>query len=313
MGDIIYTSPVIRCLKLQLPHAEIHFLTKPDFKFLLDQNPYLDKLHLLKPNLKDTIANLRTEGYDYIIDLHDSLRSTLVKIKLGVKSSTYKKERFKKWLAIKFKINLVNPKHLVERYLDTVLFLGVVNDQKPIDYFLNDENFDLQKILNINKEDEYVAFVIGANHFTKRLPNYKIIELCRTINYPIILLGGKDVEQNGAYIKNALPDKVYNYCGNLSLNESVYIVKNAKAIIGFDTGLTHIAEAFNKKLATIWGSTLPQLLGVHPYKVKKHYEAEVTVSCRPCSKFGLAKCPKGHFKCMNDMNLTPIENFINNE
>ncbi|MBD3748709.1 MAG: glycosyltransferase family 9 protein [Sphingobacteriales bacterium] len=313
MGDIIYTSPVVRCLKKQLENAEIHYLTKSNFKFLLDENPYINQLHLLKPKLSDTIKELKAEQFDYVIDLHNSLRSLLVKIQLGVKSSTYQKERFKKWLAIKWKINKIKPDHLVDRYLKTVAFLGVENDHQPIDYFLPEKTSSIENILPTHYQEPYVAFIIGATHFTKRMPNYKVVETIQNIKYPVILLGGKDVLQNAEIISADSKKDVLNLTGQISLNDSVTVVKNAAFVVGFDTGLTHIAEAFNKRLVTIWGSTVPELLGVQPYLVDTHYEADVDLDCRPCSKFGLASCPKGHFKCMNDIDEQKIADFINYE
>ncbi|MEO5911954.1 MAG: glycosyltransferase family 9 protein [Pelobium sp.] len=313
MGDIIYTSPVIRCLKNQLENAEIHYLTKPNFKFLLEHNPYVDQLLLLKPKLSETIAELKKENYDIVIDLHNSLRSAIVRARLGVKTSTYQKERLKKWLAIKMKINLIKPDHLVDRYLKTVAFLGVRNDGKSIDYFLPENTTSLEAIIPDHYEKPYVAFVIGATHFTKRMPNDKVVSICKKINLPIILLGGKDVAENGEFIAREIPNNIINLVGKINLNDSVTIVKNAGYVIGFDTGLTHIAEAFNKKLVTIWGSTVPELLGVQPYLVDEHLEAAVNLGCRPCSKFGLSKCPLGHFRCMKDINEQTITDFIKHE
>ncbi|KAA8486318.1 heptosyltransferase-2 [Arcticibacter tournemirensis] len=309
IGDIIYTTPVIRCIKQQLPDVELHYLTKSNFSFIVDNNPYIDKLFLLKSPLDETISDLRKEKYDYIIDLHNTLRSSIVKLKLGVKSSTYKKERLKKWLAIRYKINLVKPVHLVDRYLKTVEFLGVKNDNLPVDYFLQGD-FDLQKLLPPGYQQQYIAFIIGATHFTKRMPNEKVIELCRKLNFPVVLLGGKDVAANAEVIAEAVGLKIFNACGTIGFNESVYLVKNAHKVIGFDTGLTHIAEAFNKPIVSIWGSTVPELLGVQPYHVDEVYEAGVALPCRPCSKFGRRKCPLGHFKCMYDIDLNKIADFI---
>ncbi|HYK76361.1 MAG TPA: glycosyltransferase family 9 protein [Daejeonella sp.] len=310
IGDIIYTTPVIRCLKQQLPGVTIHYLTKKNFTFLLDENPYIDHLHLLKDHLSDTIKELKKENFDYVIDLHNSLRSTIVKLRLGIKSSTYQKERVKKWMAIKLKINKIKPDHLVDRYLKTVNFLGVVNDQKPIDYFLPGE-YHIEQLLPESHQKDYIAFIIGATHFTKRMPNEKVISLCKNLNKPVVLLGGKDVEENGEIICRAAGANVYNACGKIGFNESVFLVKNASGVIGFDTGLTHIAEAFNKAMVTIWGSTVPELLGVQAYKVDQFYEAGVDLPCRPCSKFGLPKCPLGHFKCMWDINELEITAFAN--
>lgn len=309
MGDIFYTGPVVRCIKKQIPDVEVHFLTKRQFQFLFERNPYLDKLHLLKDKLSETIAELKEEKFDYIIDLHNSLRSSLVKMRLGIPSSTFNKMRFRKWLALRFKINVVPHTHLVDRYMDTVKFLGVENDGQPIDYILPD-SFSIAHLLPETHRKAYWVFIIGATHFTKRMPNYKVISLCKKLSLPIVLLGGDDVAANGTEIASALGAMAYNACGTLNLNESVFLVKEAQAVIGFDTGLTHIAEAFNKKIVSIWGSTVPELLGVQPYKVDQSYTAGVELPCRPCSKFGLNHCPKQHFKCMRDVDEEQIVNFV---
>jgi len=312
MGDIIYTTPVVRCLKNQLPGAEIHFLTKPLFKYIYHNNPYVDKLLLLKQSLSETVADIKAERYDYIIDLHNNLRTAIIKLRTGIRSSTFKKYTVRKWLSLKFNLKLVPPTHMVDRYMATVKFLGVHNDDESINYYLKAEH-SLQQLLPATHQSTFVAFIIGATHFTKRMPNYKIIDLCNDINYPIVLLGGNDVKVNGDEIKAALGDKVYNACGITSLDESVYIVSKAKSIIGFDTGLTHIAEAFDRPIVSVWGGTAPELLGVQPYKVKDVLVSEIELSCRPCSKFGLAKCPLGHFKCMTEMPEKPITDFVNKD
>ena len=310
MGDIIYTTPVVRCLKKQIPNAEVHFLTKPAFKYIYDNNPYVDKLLLLKPSLTDTINEIRAEQYDYIVDLHNNLRTTLIKLRTGIKSSTYKKQPIKKWLSLKFKLKLIAPTHLVDRYLEATKPLGIVNDGKPIDYYIKAEH-QLDKLLPASHQNGYIAFIIGATHFTKRMPNEKIISICSKLKLPIVLLGGNDVKANGNVIAEAIGTSVYNACGKTSLDESVFLVSKAESIIGFDTGLTHIAEAFNKPIVSIWGGTVPELLGVQPYMVKDVLVAGIELDCRPCSKFGLEKCPLGHFKCMNDMPEGEIIEFAN--
>jgi ADP-heptose:LPS heptosyltransferase len=311
MGDIIYTTPVVRCLKKQLTGAEIHFITKPAFKYIYDNNPYVDKLLLLKPSLSETINDIKAEQYDYIIDLHNNLRTAIIKLRTSIKSSTYKKQTIRKWLSLKFNLNLVPPVHLVDRYLKSVKFLGVENDNQPIDYYIKADH-QLNKLLPSSHQQGYVTFVIGATHFTKRMPNEKIISLCNAIDKPVVLLGGNDVKDNGDIIANALGAKIYNACGITSLDESVFLVSKAAKVIGFDTGLTHIAEAFNVPIVSVWGGTVPELLGVQPYKVKEVLVAGIELPCRPCSKFGLPACPLGHFKCMYDIPEQDITQFVNN-
>lgn len=311
MGDIIYTTPVVRCLKLQIPGCEVHFLTKDQFKYIYQQNPYISKLHILKPKLRDTIREIKAERFDLIIDLHNNLRTSIIKMATGLPSSTYRKERITKWLALKFKwTSLFSKDHLVDRYLETVKFLGVKNDHKPIDYYVHNQ-YKISEFLPPSHQAQFIAFVIGATHFTKRMPNEKIIEICRGIDIPIVLLGGNDVKENATEIANALGNKVYSACGITNLDQSVFLVSQAHKVIGFDTGLTHIAEAFDKPIASIWGGTTPELLGVYPYKVKDSLLVGIDLPCRPCSKFGLEKCPLGHFKCMKNIPAEVVVSFSN--
>lgn len=83
IGDIVLTTPVIRCLKQQCVGAEVHFLTKANFREVLIANPYIDKLHLLAKNERELIQQLKAEGFDYVIDLHHNLRSLRFKLALG--------------------------------------------------------------------------------------------------------------------------------------------------------------------------------------------------------------------------------------
>ena len=168
----------------------------------------------------------------------------------------------------------------------------------------------MDELLPPSHQKNYVAFVIGATHFTKRMPNYKIASICRQLEHPVVLLGGNDVKANGDKVAANAPN-AYNACGITTLDESVFLVSKANSVIGFDTGLTHIAEAFEVPIVSIWGGTVPELLGVQPYKVKQALVAEIDLPCRPCSKFGLEKCPLGHFKCMIDMPEEPIVHFAN--
>jgi heptosyltransferase-2 len=311
MGDIIYTTPVVRCLKKQLAGAQVHFITKPAFKYIYDNNPYVDKLLLLKPSLSDTITDIKAEGYDFIIDLHNNLRTTIIKLRTGIKSYTYKKQTIRKWLSLKFNLKLVPPTHLVDRYMQAVKFLGVTNDGQPIDYYIKADH-KLADLLPPTHQNNYVAFVIGATHFTKRMPNDKIISICQELKHPVVLLGGNDVKANGDEITATIGPNIYNACGKTSLDESVFLVSQSATVIGFDTGLTHIAEAFNKPIVSVWGGTVPELLGVQPYMVKDVLVAGIDLYCRPCSKFGLEKCPLGHFKCMKEISEEPITAFVNN-
>lgn len=309
IGDIVLTSPVVRCLKKQL-NAELHYLTKNNFKSILSSNPNIDKLHLLENDLSATIASLQEEKFDYVIDLHHNLRSMRVKQKLGVPSFSFQKLNFNKWLLVNLKINRMPKQHIVNRYLQCVQKLGVIDDGFGLDYFIppNDE-VNVEEMFGLQAM-QYIGLAIGAQHATKRLPYEKLLSFCNSATLPIVLLGGKeDHAMADKIVSNSTALKIYNACGKLNLNQSASVVKQAAVMVSHDTGLMHIAAAFQKKTVSIWGNTMPDF-GMYPYRTE-YFNAEVhNLPCRPCSKIGYASCPKGHFKCMNDQNIEGIQQAI---
>ncbi len=302
IGDIVLTSPVARCLKTQLKDLELHFLTKKSFESIVALNPHIDKVYAIEKNIEEVIPQLKSENYDYIIDLHYNIRSVLVKMKLNKPFSTVRKLNFKKWLLVFFKYRKIRTKHIVERYLDTAKKLGVVNDHQGLDFYIPEKEEVQLSTLPLSHQNGYIAFVIGAKHFTKRLPKEKIVSICKKINQPIVLLGGKEDKEVADFIEKEAGPAILNACGVYNLQQSASLVKNAQKVITHDTGLMHIAAAFKKEIISIWGSTVPEF-GMYPYLPKGLKPAKLIevkeLSCRPCSKIGFAKCPKGHFNCMN--------------
>jgi heptosyltransferase-2 len=305
IGDIVLTTPVVRCLKQQVPHAEVHFLTKKSFATIVANNPYVDKVYELEDDFSAMISKLRTEQYHEVIDLHRNLRTARVKFALGKPARSFLKLNIEKWLMVKFKINRLPDVHIVERYLDTVKHLGVKNDGRGLDYFIPAED---EVDLSSMPVREYTGLVIGAAHATKRLPLHKLTELVQKISGDIVLLGGKEDKETGEKIRSVDPERIFNACGRFNLNQSASLVKQAKSIISHDTGLMHIAAAFNKPIVSVWGNTIPAF-GMYPYTGHSEFSlmAEVQgLKCRPCSKIGFDQCPQGHFKCMELQDLEKI-------
>ena len=106
IGDIILTTPVIRCIKQQI-NAEIDYLTKKEYVGLLNTNPNIKKIVAFNYNLSQIIESLKEERYDIIIDLQNNLRSSRIKWSLKVKSYTVSKQTIKRQLLIYFGINLL--------------------------------------------------------------------------------------------------------------------------------------------------------------------------------------------------------------
>jgi ADP-heptose:LPS heptosyltransferase len=305
IGDVVLTTPVPRCLKSQLENVEVHYATKEQYKSIIETNPYVDKVHSLGENLAELIADLKKEKYDFILDLHNNLRTRVLKWKLGVPSRSFNKLNIEKWLMVNFKINKLPDVHIVDRYLETATHLGVKNDTLGLDYFIPEKDEVPWDWFPETHRSGFVAYAIGAQHETKKLPVDRMIELCRKIDRPIVLLGGKEDVENGEKVRLEFDNKnsrtiIFNACGKFNLNQSADIVRKSLFIFSHDTGLMHIAAALKKEVFSIWGNTIPAF-GMYPYRTTYHSLENKNLDCRPCSKIGYQKCPKGHFKCMREL------------
>jgi ADP-heptose:LPS heptosyltransferase len=312
IGDIVLTSPVVRYLKTQVENAEIHFVTKRKYESILTANPNIEKVHTFDYNLGEIFQQLKDEKFDYIIDLHNNFRSGRVKRRVNAKAFTVNKLNFQKMLLIRFKINRLPKKHIVDRYLETLSFLNLENDDAGLDYFIPEKEAFKKEELPTPFQKGFVAFVIAGTYFTKKYPIERVSEICQKIDMPIILLGGKDEFDEGERILSQSKGNVLNYAGKISLNQSASLVRDANLVLTNDTGLMHIAAAFHKKILSFWGNTVPAF-GMVPYQpdsVSVIMEIK-NLKCRPCSKLGHKKCPKKHFKCMNDIDTQKVISWIN--
>ena len=274
-------------------------------------------------SIRPILPILRKEKFDFIIDLHHNLRTFLVKKNLlFVKSYSFKKGNIEKWLMTNFKINRLPKNHIVDRYLATIKPLGVKNDNQGLDFFINPQDIPGFKHLTYLRKNipAFMVLPIGAGKNTKALTIGKIIAICKKVNFPIVLLGGKQEIVKSLQIEKqfnpSIPlPQIINFVGKCSLLESAAIVKNAKLVLTGDTGLMHIAAAFKKPIISIWGNTIPEF-GMSPYYPKGLDLNEIVevenLSCRPCSKIGFDTCPLGHFNCINAIETQEINAKIQN-
>jgi len=312
IGDIVLTTPVIRGLKQQVENAEVHFVTKEKHACLVASNPYIDKVHLLGNSLGAIINELEAENFDYIIDLHQNFRSNKIRRRLKVQAYSFNKLNWQKMLLIRFKINRLPDQHIVDRYLETVSIFDIKDDGGGLDFFIREgDDFKRDELPDMFKNG-YVAFVIAGTYFTKKLPPAKVSQICQNIPYPVILLGGKNEYDEGEQVLSQSKGNVLNYAGKISLSQSASLVRDARVVLTNDTGLMHIAAAYKKKILSFWGNTIPEF-GMVPYRPGESSEIMQIedLKCRPCSKLGHQKCPKKHFKCMEDLDNNRAIEWIN--
>lgn len=307
MGDVVLISPLVRCLKQQL-NAELHFVTKAAFAPILESNPYVDKVWALSAtNYTQLEQQLKAEDFDLVLDLHHNLRSLRLSLAIGKPTRRFPKRNIAKWLLVNFKWNtLPATEHVVHRYMQTAQHLGVKYDNAGLDYFIPTDT----QVDNL-PQSPFWALVIGAAHATKQIPEHKLAEIIEKSPFHLALLGGKAELALAQALTSRFPAKCINYCGQLSIHGSAFVIQQANLVITPDTGMMHIAAALKRPIVSVWGNTVPAL-GMWPFypagmELEKRLEV-LNLPCRPCSKIGYAACPKGHFKCMEHP-ITHIEDW----
>jgi len=309
MGDIVLTTPIVRVLS---ENYEVHFLTKSKFSLLLKSNPFITKMVTVEKDIHEVINELRAEDYDYVVDLHNNLRTFRLKRSLGRPSFTFSKINFKKWLSVRLKsVSVLPEKHIVDRMFRAIEPLGLSYDAKGLDFFLS-SGLELPEVFYRFNElhPDYYVFSIGGTYFTKRCSERKVVDICRSINKAVVLLGGHEEYESGNRIAEELSLPVLNLCGVSDILQSAQIVSQSKFVVSNDTGLMHIAAALKLAVVSLWGNTVPEF-GMYPFYPDGFepmaYIAQVEgLTCRPCSKLGYDKCPRGHFRCMEEIDTHGI-------
>ncbi len=303
IGDIVLASPVLRILQSGLEGgAEIHFVVRKRYLSVVENNPRISKIFSFENTVQEVMESISAEGYDYIIDLQNNFRSNLIKKRLGVLSFTVEKKNWAKFLWIKFGFRFDIP-HVVQRYIGTLKTLGLSDDGKGLEFHIPDNVFvDLPF-------QSYTAVVLGANHFGKRPDATHWASIIHRIPGNVVLVGGREEEMMSTALVNE--ERVFNAVNRLNLMESAWVVKNAQLVVSGDTGLMHIASAFQKDIISLWGCTRPGL-GMSPWQpgVQSIMLEPLGRGDRPCSKLG-DSCKHGQLnRCIHEIDLNALEKSV---
>jgi ADP-heptose:LPS heptosyltransferase len=306
MGDIVLTTPVLRALKTQLDgEVEIHFLCKQNLAELLKANPYIKLIHTFDRTVQEVLPQLVEQDFDYIIDLHKNIRTSVVKRRLKKLHFDFDKLNFKKWLWVNFGINCMPPMHIVDRYMATLKAFGVQDDGLGLDYHIPEGEGLTEAIMQQLPSQHFLVVVIGAAHTGKRADAVVWKEWLQSIQYPVVLIGGKEDTEAAQQIAHS--SQAINLVGQLSIHQSADVISRSHVVVTGDTGMMHIAAAFSKRIVSIWGCTAPGL-GMGPYR---SHPGSIIIEPkmrkkRPCSKLG-NRCKYGmNDRCMHQNTAAQI-------
>jgi lipopolysaccharide heptosyltransferase II len=319
MGDIILASPLVRALRTAFPAAQIDFLTKAIYTDLVRFNPSLTSIIAFhnsgKTEWKALRDRIRHERYDLIVDIHNSLRSRTLRWRARARRvAVARKYAVRRFALVNLKRNYykdVVP--VAERYLAAVRRFGVRNDGLGLEFFVPEDSTASARAIMEQMRLKRYACVIGiapvAQHFTKRWLPDRFVELAGLLtargNTKVLIFGGKedavfcgDLAQminakQGASVADSL-------AGTMSLLETAAAFDSCHLVISNDTGLMHLAAARQRKVVTIFGSSVREF-GFAPYGTENRIVEVQGLECRPCSHIGRDSCPEGHFRCMKEI------------
>ncbi len=285
MGDIILTSPIIRCLKEQTG-AEIHFLVKESFTELVNYNPHISKVISFSGSMNEIKDQLTNENYDQVIDLQKNRKSTSIAASLKIPLVSFNKVNIWKWLLVQSGFNFLPNKHLIDRYFDALTSLNISNDYKGSEIHIPEAV--IIAIEKLKLPPQYIVIGVGAQHKGKCLSEDQLTHVIIKSSIPIILLGGpreRDLSQTLASLETTTV--IHNLVGSTSILESAEIIRTGTLVLSGDTGTMHMASAFSIPQVSVWGCTKP-ILGMFPYMAANTsviLEPEEHDK-RPCAKLG---------------------------
>ena len=319
IGDILLSTPFIRQVRYTFPQAQIDFVIKDIYKDLLIHCPHINELYCVhlnkgKEELSRLKQNLTGKKYTIVFDLHNNFRSNFLKRTIDADTvRTIQKSKIKQSLLVWFKINFYKQDiPIPARYNAVAEDFDITDDGKGLELFWDDDTTrtaeDKALSFGLESDKPIIGLAPGAGFYTKRWPakKYKdLIDLIRKKEFQIAVFGGAEDEEIGSYLKEQC--NVVNFSGQLTLLETACLIAKCKVLVSNDSGLMHMATAVQTPVVAIFGSTVKEL-GFFPYRAMAHVIENNDLTCRPCSHIGRRKCPREHFKCMEDITPEQVYN-----
>jgi ADP-heptose:LPS heptosyltransferase len=307
VGDVILTAPAIDALHNAWPGTRIIYAVKAPLRHLVANNPHVHQVVSLgaDESLLSFSRRLRALRYGALLDLHGKIRSRLLRVLLPrTPRVIWHKRELSETLAVKLgfrtyksRMPLADRYHLaVERLVGRGLQKGELRyylgpeDRRIADQRLEAGGVDLRRpILGLSP---------GANWETKRWPAARFGELANCAiaqGYQVVITGGQGELGLGTQISSVAP-RVVDLSGQLDLKGLGGFISRCSAFVANDSGPMHMARALGVPTLAFFGSTDPGM-----FDFRGHAFMFAGVPCSPCSFFGRSRCPKGHFRCMLDL------------
>lgn len=273
MGDVAMTIPVLRAFRQQYPHVKLTVVSNPFYKPFFNTvggiNFYgasLLKKHKGLLGIFILFANLTRIRFTAIADLHDSIRSMVIRILFKYlffkKTAFLDKGREEKKALVREEDKVFKElKTMHERHADIFKKLGY-----PID--LTDISFPEKKLftptlrafVGNHTNKQLLGIAPYAQYESKIYPQDLMQEVIRKMaqqkDIILFLFGSKSERQKLEVLKQDLPN-VKIVPGAVSFEEEIILISHLDLLLSMDSGNGHIAAMMGTKVVTLWGATHP--------------------------------------------------------
>ena len=308
IGDLILATPLLRAIRARHPQGRITVVVREDMADTLRNNPRIDELVAWRrgSSLLDLARGLRAQRWTHRLDLHDSLRSHLLRRLVGGRWTSYPKHRIRRKLLIATHgTHGGHLGHVAERYFAAARDLDVTPDGGPAEFFTT-ATADAQAAEflaqhGLGGDRPLVALAPGAAHFTKRWPRHHWLALAGQLSrtHDIVIVGGAAERDITAEMVAAAGGRAASAAGRYTLDGTAALLKRAGSLIVGDTGVLHLATAVGTPVIGLYGPTI-EAFGFFPYAAPA-VTLQYALGCRPCSSQGGPACPLGHHNCLGLM------------
>lgn len=336
IGDVLFTTPVVRAIKEVYPDSYIGYWCNQRVKPLLENNSKIDRFFdLSRGDLKKIyqdsffqgltdslrlVSQIKRERFDICFDFSLDHRYSLFAKIIGIRQRVgFNYKGRGRFLTKKIDLNGYNSKHVVEYYLDLLRLLNIEIRDKSLELEVSGEaKIKAQSMLmarNIKEGDLVVGIAPGAGASWgkdagyKHWPALKFAQVAdKLINerrVKIVLLGDETEKPISDVIINAMINKPLDLTGRVKLELLPAIIKNLNMLISNDGGPMHMAVALGVKTISIFGPVSELVYGPYP-EHNKHVVLKWDMACRPCYRnFRLAVCDKDK-ACLKSISVEEV-------
>ena len=312
MGDVAMTVSVIGEVRKSYPDLRITVLTRGAFKVFFRDIERIEFLpldlggrHKGFFGLLRLAADAKRAGVDAVADLHDVLRSKVVRFALrlaGCRTSRIDKGRREKRGLVKAGYrNSHSLTTTVERYREVFARMGfeIPSPQPPA--HIARPIPDVVTDIAGPKNGVWTGLAPFAGHEGKAYP----IELAEKLALilarncdRVLLFGGGDRERAQTERIAALHENIVSVIGKTNLGGELDLISNLDAIVTMDSSALHMASLVGTRAVSLWGATHPYA-GFYGLGQSPDDALQTEMECRPCSIYGNKPCKKGNYPCMH--------------